>query len=300
MPKKKPDQEATKFVPTFTFLPRFPHRPGEHGMPEDGSVPRIEAICGGVDNSQPVEQYNGTLGVTTAFVNAHQARVGNLQWNSNLAAIYNSAGNVSGVRWCTGTLISNNLLLTAGHCFDQMPDDWTLPLINGTTNIIPPTEIARNMHVNFNYQDDPNGNPRPEQEFAILELLEYRLNGLDYAIVRLAGNPGATFGFTTISPNDASVGNMLCLIQHPQGVPKRIEAGPLTEFQGNFVRYNDIDTLGGSSGSGILLSPTGTIVGVHTNGGCDNVAFGHNHGVRIASIIAASPIITNMLFPTCS
>lgn len=47
--------------------------------------------------------YDGSLGVTTAFVDTHQGPVGQLQWNSNLAAIYTDPGNVSGVRWCTGT-----------------------------------------------------------------------------------------------------------------------------------------------------------------------------------------------------
>ena len=64
---------------------------------------------------------------------------------------------------------------------------------------IPPKEIAKNMHVNFNHQLDPNGKLRTSRPFAILELLEHRLGGLDYAIVRLDGKPGAIYGFTSIS-----------------------------------------------------------------------------------------------------
>ena len=87
---------------------------------------------------------------------------------------------------------------------------------------------------------------------------------------------------------------MLCIIGHPAGLPKRIEAGPCSDIVGNQIRYNSIDTLGGNSGSGIL-NPNGEIVGVHTNGGCDQPAIGHNHGVRIGAIIPASPIISNLL-----
>ena len=72
----------------------------------------------------------------------------------------------------------------------QNPGSWQLPLTNGTTNVIPPPEIATNMHVNFNFQVDASGNPRPEQQFAILQLTEHRLGGFDFAIIRLAGNPG--------------------------------------------------------------------------------------------------------------
>ena len=87
----------------------------------------IESQCGATDDSQAVEQYNGTLGVSAAFVAAHERPVGQLQWNDNLAAIYTNPGNVSGVRWCTGALISPNLFLSAGHCFDQTGGGWQRP-----------------------------------------------------------------------------------------------------------------------------------------------------------------------------
>jgi hypothetical protein len=74
----------------------------------------LESICGATDDSQPVEQYDGTLGVTIVFVNGHQSAVGQIQWNDNLASIYTNPGDVSGVRWCSGTLISNDLFLSAG------------------------------------------------------------------------------------------------------------------------------------------------------------------------------------------
>lgn len=254
-----------------------------------------ETICGTTDDSQEVEQYNGTLGVTVAFVNQHQSPVGQLQWNNNLAAVFANPGNVSGVRWCSGTLIANDLFLTAGHCFDQNANGWRLPLQNGTTNVIQSADIATNMQVNFNYQVDPSGNLRVEQSFAVTGLIEYRLGGLDFAVVRLAGNPGTIFGTTPISRIDAVLNGMACIIGHPAGKPKRIEAGPVTLLQGNDIGYNDIDTLGGNSGSGILQASDGRIVGVHTNGGCDATMTGNNLGVRITSIIAQSPTLQALI-----
>lgn len=258
----------------------------------------LESQCGATDDSQPVEQYDGTLGVTVAFVNNHQSAVGQLQWNNNLASIYTNPGNVSGVRWCTGTLISENLFLTAGHCFDQTGGGWNRPRDNMTGAIISPAEIATNMHINFNYQVDPSGNLRVEQSFPVVDLVEYRLGGLDFAIVRLNGNPGTTFGTTGVSTTDAVVGDMACIIGHPAGVPKRIEAGPITDVHDNRIGYNDIDTLGGNSGSGVLRASDGLIVGVHTNGGCTNPASaGHNHGIRISAIIAQSPTLQTLTAP---
>jgi V8-like Glu-specific endopeptidase len=266
----------------------------EPGEPDDMYAEVLETICGATDDSQPVEQYDGTLGVPVSFVAAHQGPVAQVQWNSNLGAIYTNPGNVSGVRWGSGTMVSPDIFLTCGHLFDQTGGGWNRPLQNGTTNIISPQEIATNMHLNFNYQVDPSGAPRAEQSFAITQLIEYRLGGVDMAVCRIAGSPGNIFGFTAVSTVDAAVNDMLCIIGHPAGLRKRIEAGPALSLSGNQIRYNDIDTLGGNSGSGILHGPTGQLVGVHTNGGCNAAGTGSNFGMRITSIRANSPTLRGL------
>jgi hypothetical protein len=189
-------------------------------------------------------------------------------------------------------MISEDLYLSAGHCFDSKPGSWRVPRIDGTDDPIPPKEIAKNMHINFNHQVDPDGKLRSSRSFPILELLEYRQGGLDYAIVRLDGKPGKIFGIASIAAADALLGDMLCIISHPEGRPKVIEAGHASDFRDKRIGYNDLDTLGGSSGGGILSSPGGKIVGVHTNGGCDTV--GHNFGFKITSLIATSPILSKI------
>ena len=155
------------------------------------------------------------------------------------------------------------------------------------------------MHVNFNYQVDPSGALRVEQSYPILSLVEYRLGGLDFAIVRLGGNPGTTWGTTQVATTDAASGDMLCIIGHPAGWPKRIEAGPCLNVTGTSITYDDIDTLGGNSGSGVLRASDGQIVGVHTNGGCGagSPGVGYNLGVRITSIIAQSPTLQTLTTP---
>ncbi len=92
----------------------------------DISITRVsshETPCGHTDDSQDVEKYDGTLGVTKDFVNQFSPPVGQLQWQENLADLFSkegeSPGNVEGKRWCTGCLIEGDKFLTAGHCFDQ-------------------------------------------------------------------------------------------------------------------------------------------------------------------------------------
>jgi V8-like Glu-specific endopeptidase len=140
---------------------------------------------------------------------------------------------------------------------------------------------------------DQDNNLRSEVNFKILDLVEYRLGNLDYAIIRIEGNPGRQFGVAKLANNDPPEGDMVAIIGHPEGRPKTIEAGPITDYTDFRVGYNDIDTFGGSSGSGILQHTTGKIVGVHTNGGCGNGGF--NYGQRISSLIQASQTIANLV-----
>ena len=56
----------------------------ERSVAADPYAALIESICGTTDDSQAVEQYDGTLGVTAAFVAAHQSAACQVQWNDNL------------------------------------------------------------------------------------------------------------------------------------------------------------------------------------------------------------------------
>lgn len=259
----------------------------------------IESICGATDDTQDVETYDGGLGVTRAFVDEHERPVGQLQWLDDLFDRFSgpneSPGDVTGERWGSGGLFADDLFITAGHCFDQQGGGWQRPQRNGLT--IEPEEIARLMRVNFNFQvNGATGQVRPGDSFPVEELLEYRLGNLDFAIVRLGRNaadqlPGEIHGTLRLAAQDlTAAGAMLCLIQHPSGRPKRIEAGPMLHNTGVEIAYDSLDTEGGSSGAPIL-SATGEVVGVHTNGGCTDFS-GSNFGVAIGVIRSHSAIIS--------
>lgn len=258
-----------------------------------------ESICGREDDSQPVEFYDGALGVSKEFVTKFSRSVGQLQWKYQFDKRFNepnnSAGNVRGVRWCTGTLISKDLFLTAGHCFDQDANGWKLPSISG--RVISSEQLATLMKVNFNYQIDANTNRiRTDTiDFPVISLLEYRLGGLDYAIIKLGTNsdgkyPGEIFDFVSIETNDFNIGTISGIIQHPQGRPKVIEAGPISILNLPFIGYHDIDTQGGSSGAPVISSVSNKIIGVHVLGGCDPHHENYNSATSMKSILFYSPI----------
>jgi len=259
----------------------------------------FESICGAKDESQDVELYDGSLGVTIDFVRNFSPPVGQLQWLNNLKDIFkgpqNSPGDVNNARWGSGALIGPDTFITAGHCFDRTGGGWERPKRNGVT--ISEDEIAKLMKVNFNFQ--VNGETkklREEDSYPVVRLLEFREGQLDYAIVQLGKNskgeiPGEKFGRLVVAGTDLTIqGAMLCVIQHPNGKPKMIEAGPLVRNASGRISYDSIDTLGGSSGSAIVNAETGEVVGVHTNGGCTAFS-GENFGVAIGAIRKFSTIL---------
>jgi len=253
------------------------------------------------DVPQDVELYKGDLGVTREFVDQHERPVGQLQWLADLPERFNGPdedpGDVTGERWGTGALISEDLFLTAGHCFDQYPQGWQVP---SRFNIpISPYDLAKLMRVNFNYQvDGKTGKTRPGVPFPVVALLEYRNAGVDYAILRLGQNeegkqPGDEFGFLTVAKADLkTIGAMLCIIQHPTRLEKKIEAGPLSDIRAGRIAYDSIDTTGGSSGAPVI-SLKGEIVGVHLKGGCHKEG-GFNSGAAIGAIREASELLKNV------
>jgi V8-like Glu-specific endopeptidase len=172
-------------------------------------------------------------------------------------------------KFCSGSLISANTFLTAGHCVDT-----------GTVGEL----------VSFNFERAANSTAVLTQTHVqITAVLEDERGGVDYAIVQLAGTPGNTFGIAPVAAADPAIGAALTIIGYPSGQPKQIEAGSRSSISGDFLRYNNIDTLGGNSGSGILNS-AGQIVGVHTLGGCTTTG-GFNSGPRISWIRAVSNIL---------
>lgn len=256
------------------------------------------SICMEEDDSKQVEQYTGNLGVSQQLVVQLQSSVGQIQWRYDFGTQFtgpnSSEGNVKGAPWCTGTLIGKDTFITAGHCFSQ---NRRVPVKNG--NVISSFEMAKLMRVNFNYQYSGTSNILRSDtvDYPVLELLEMgNDSGVDYAIIKLRRDnmgklPGERFGIIPVSSLPAAVQEMLVVIQHPDGDPKVVEAGPVSSLTTGWINYNDIDTRAGSSGSALISAVTGKIVGVHTDGGCDKRHDGHNHGVPVGAMLPFSPIL---------
>jgi hypothetical protein len=159
---------------------------------------------------------------------------------------------------CTGTLIAASagpVLMTAGHC----------------------VSLGDRPLLVFNFEDDPDGDDLLTEGTVIEQSLEP-----DYALIQLDVLPEVT---PVLLTNQAT--ERLAIIQHPRGMPKVIAEGTYLDSCNQLVYYSDLDTLVGSSGAGVL-NRQGYLLGIHTDGDCDEKGRGSNRGWTAATIVEAS------------
>lgn len=216
----------------------------------------LRSICGTSDLVY-VNDYDGSLGVSQEFVETHKPSVGKM--NSVI---------------CTGTLIGEDLFITASHCVGNKT-------------------VGEEILFDYEYEAGSQTTLLEQKVFNVTEIVEDGASsGLDYAVLRLEGTPGREIGFKNLNKAPLVGGDAIAIIQHPGGRPKMIEAGTVSGFNTNQLLYGDLDTEGGSSGSGVL-DQDGLIVGIHTNGGCYGSA-GQNKGTRVEVMAQNSQLIDEL------
>ena len=223
------------------------------------------SICGSADFQQ-VNDYDGSK-VTIDFVNEMKTSVGAL-------ATVVEGGPSS--KYCTGTLVAEDLFLTAGHCVDSK-----------TVGDV----VAFDYEYAVGTKDLIQG-----KEFNVIEVVESGSQfSLDYAIIRLGGTPGKEFGFKQLNLDPVFEADVITIIQHPLGEPKQVDSGTIDGFATKQLLYNDVDTRPGSSGSGVI-DQDGYVIGVHTNGGC-GFSGGSNKGTRVEVMAQESALVTSLARP---
>ncbi len=167
----------------------------------------------------------------------------------------------------TGFLIGPRTIITNQHVIDPMPRD-----------------SADGLSARFGYALDPNGQvqngtsvgfdtgwhvfsrpPDPSDEDDGPDAIPSDEN-LDYAIVRLEAAPDGVAPLPLSPLGEASQGNDITIVHHPNGAPLRISKGRLTAITGENRRLRyDANTKKGSSG-GLVCDHAGRWIGLHHTG----------------------------------
>jgi hypothetical protein len=204
---------------------------------------------------------------------------------------------------CTGFLISNGAVLTAGHCTDFDPDDGGPKLpdgvldLNGVMEFNIPASHADGTpvmaaaddqypidtdNVTWHYDGSGQGAGKDWSVFAILP----NTNNDDRAhitrgfirMTRESPAMGHTIRITGCGADDDPVGSTGG--RNAQNKTEQTDTGTYvgeSSSGSNYWHRYRVDTRGASSGSPILWNTYNIALGIHTNGGCGDTS-GTNSG----------------------
>lgn len=172
---------------------------------------------------------------------------------------------VARVGGCSATLIDKDLVITAAHCSIRAGEQIRFNYLwRGDETLY--TEITRVMEEDW---------------------------GLDYSILEIRSYPGLEVRkLTTQKP---AIGEEVYVLGHPEGKRQMISAGPLV-YAGDLSLGYKADTMGGSSGSGVVNS-NGELFAIHQWGSCWDRGGGYNGGTLLSAIAKESDIIKALLPP---
>jgi hypothetical protein len=209
------------------------------------------SVCGLTFASRLSDNGNGTYNlITSAYtISARPACEGE------------PFGDQPTVMWCTGFLVGDDLIATAGHCYD-------LGDLAGTRFVFGFTMLDATTPVTV---------VDASQVYQGVEVVAQELgDGLDYAVVRVdraVTAPGAVpldIRRSGTIANDTPVG----VIGHPAGLPLKIAYGDETRVRNNLPTgyfVANLDTYGGNSGSPVFDQATGLVEGILVRGASDYV-----------------------------
>lgn len=195
-------------------------------------------------------------------------------------------GKITDTGGCTLTMISKSCAISAGHCRAYL----------GLAEFNVPASVGGRIQ-----------HPSKEDIYQIEDssvVHEYTGIGNDYAVFKVKPNAitgryaGDVQGFYTVSFKAPVIGDEIRITgfgldrsEPTRNLAQQTHTGLVSKItRGSSALYHKADTMGGNSGSSIIVEGTQTIVGIHTNGGCSS-----RGGQNAATMIAGHTKLTKAI-----
>ena len=165
--------------------------------------------------------------------------------------------------FCSGSLVAEDTIITAGHCVQNATDCSTVNFVFGYAvkvlgvlpTSVPTSEIYKCKTI-------------------IKQILTS--GGADFAVIKLDRKVIGHIPLPIRQSGSAAVGDSLVVIGHPTGLPTKITTGGKVRSIANAdYMVASVDTYGGNSGSAVFNARTGFIEGILVRGENDFVLQGN-------------------------
>lgn len=158
--------------------------------------------------------------------------------------------------FCSGSLVGEDLILTAGHCIRSQMDCKRTSFVFG-----------------FAYTEE-NQAPRSADLDDVYECgdvvhTEVDSNGSDFAVVRLKRKVVGRTPLRVKRDSKAKSGDEIVVIGHPSGLPTKVAGGASVRNDAGTYFVANLDTYGGNSGSAVFDSASGEVAGILVRGETD-------------------------------
>lgn len=156
--------------------------------------------------------------------------------------------------YCSGFLVGDDLLVTAGHCIESANDCSTYKWV-----------------FDYGYTDASHqfsiGN---DSVYSCSKIVERKLDGRrgsDYALIKLDRKVTGRTPLKVRQSGKVATKQPLVVIGHPTGLPTKVAAGAWVRDNGKSAYFvANLDTFGGNSGSAVFDSNTGVVEGILVRG----------------------------------
>lgn len=154
------------------------------------------------------------------------------------------------IAFCSGFLVGEDLLVTAGHCIRSESEC-------GTTRFV--FDYAKQESSQENYQVSH------DEVYHCDELIGREVGLVDYAVVRLDRKVKNRVPLNLRREGEIRVGEQVMLIGHPMGLPSKIADGGFVLSKGTRILAS-VDAFAANSGSPVLNTRTGRVEGLLVSG----------------------------------